>query len=241
MASQVSLQELLLVLAVNDFSPAVINHEFLRLSGVIPESWELARQPVYSPQMVQLAFDNGLVLTVQPNRIILAESIEQRSLSELQLASFAQKLIAALPNLEFQAIGFNPTGHYAPAAGNEAVKQYFNRTLIAAGPWMNVTADSPRITLNFSYQLDRCPLNLTVTEAGLRQEDESVNSVVVFSGNFNYLVGGTTPPERSSQMLDYLQHWQADVQQYEQIVNQNFLANVTGDITAAPALLPAFS
>jgi hypothetical protein len=240
MASQVSLQELLLVLAVNEFSPAVVNHEFLRLSGVIPESWELARQPVYSPQMVQLAFDSGLVLTVQPNRIILAESLEQKSLSDLQLATLAQKLIQALPNLEYQAVGFNPTGHYAPESGNEAVKQYFNRTLMATGPWMNVTAEAPRMTLNFSYLLDRCPLNLTVTEAGLRQEDESVKSVVVFSGNFNYLIGGTTTQERTGQVIEKLQNWQADVQQYEQIINQNFLANVAAGNTATPSLLPAF-
>ena len=240
MASQVSLQELLLVLAVNDFSPAVINHEFLRLSGVIPEAWELARQPVYSPQLVQLAFENGLVLTIQPNRIILAESLEQKSLPDLQLAGLAQKLIQALPNLEYQAVGFNPTGHYEPEAGSEAVKRYFGQTLMAQGPWMSVTAETPRVTLNFSYQLERCPLNLTVTEAGLRQEDESVKSVVVFSGNFNYLVGGTTATERTSQMLEHLQHWQTDVQHYEQIVNQNFLANLASGNTA-PSLLPAFT
>jgi hypothetical protein len=240
MASQLSLQELLIVLAANNFSPAVINHEFLRLSGVIPEDWQLARQPVYSPETVQLAFDSGIVLTVQPNRIILAESVEDGGMATLKIAQLAQKLIQALPNLEYQALGFNPTGHYAPEAGNEAVKGFFNQTLMAQGPWFKVTEDAPRVTVNLAYQLERCPLNLTITEAGLRADDESMQSVVVFSGNFNYLIGGTAPQERTQQLLDNLQHWQADVQQFEQIVNQNFLDSVSETNTAAPSLLPAF-
>jgi hypothetical protein len=240
MTSEISLQELLIVLAANNFSPAVLNHEFLRLSGVIPEDWQLARQPVYSPEMVQLAFDVGIVLTVQPNRIILAESLETTDLEKLKIAQLAQKLIQALPNLEYQAIGFNPTGHYAPEAGNEAVQGFFHQTLMAPGPWSQVTESKPRLTLNFAYQLDRCPLNLTITEAGLRADDESMQSVVVFSGNFNYLVGGTTPQERTQQLLDNLQHWQADVQQFAQIVNQNFLGTVAANHSAAPSLLPVF-
>jgi hypothetical protein len=67
-----------------------------------------------------------------------------------------------------------------------------------------------------------------------------MQSVVVFSGNFNYLIGGTAPQERTQQLLDNLQHWQADVQQFEQIVNQNFLGTVAATNTAAPSLLPAF-
>jgi hypothetical protein len=239
MASDLSLQELLIVVAADTFSPALINHEFLRFSGVLPEDWELSTQPIYSPEMVQLSFNTGVVLTVQPTRIILAESLATNALGDLKIPQIAQKLIQALPNLQYQAIGFNPTGHYEPESGETS--SFFHETLMNQGPWFNVAEGRPKMTLNFSYQLERCPLNLTVTEAGLRTEAETIQSVVVFSGNFNYLVGGTTAPERQTLILENLQHWQADVQHYEEIINQHFLSAVSANVIAEPALLPAFT
>jgi len=35
-------------------NPAIVNEEFCRYSGVIPMEWELARDPIYTPQLVQL-------------------------------------------------------------------------------------------------------------------------------------------------------------------------------------------
>jgi hypothetical protein len=61
------------------------------------------------------------------------------------------------------------------------------------------------------------------------------------SGNFDYLVGGTTAPERQTLILENLQHWQADVQHYEEIINQYFLSAISANILAEPALLPAFT
>lgn len=240
MVPELSLQELLIVIAANNFSPAVINHEFLQHSGVLPESWELIEQPVYSPEVVQLKFNTGVVLTVQAGRVILAESLSTQSLANIQIAEFAQRLINALPNLQYQAIGFNPTGHYQPVSGETA--SFFQSILMNPGPWFNLSETKPKMTLNFAYQLDRCPLNLTIAEAGLREDDESVTSVVVFSGNFNYIIGGSTAAERQAKALESLQHWQTDVQQYEQFVNQNFLSAVNSEPTVVPAsgLLPAF-
>jgi hypothetical protein len=239
MAPDLSLQELHIIVAADTFSPALLNHEFLKFSGVLPEDWELSRQPIYSPEMVQLAFNTGIILTVQSTRIILAESLATTPLAEVKIPQIVQKLIQALPNLKYNGIAFNPTGHYKPESGDTS--NFFHETLMNQGPWLEVGEGRPNMTLNFSYQLERCPLNLTVAGAKLRTEEEIMESVVVFSGNFEYLIGGTTAPERQSSMLENLQHYQADVQHYEQIVNQHFLSAVSAPVLAEPALLPAFT
>jgi hypothetical protein len=145
MVPELSLQELLIVVAANNFSPAVLNHEFLQHSGVLPEGWDLIDQPIYSPELVQLKFNSGVVLTVQPGRIVLAESLATQAIATLKIAEFVQRLIHALPNLQYQAVGFNPTGHYQPASGETA--SFFHDTLMSQGPWFNVADSRPKMTL----------------------------------------------------------------------------------------------
>jgi hypothetical protein len=236
MHQTVALQELAIVVAANNQSPAVVNLEFLKYSGIVPMGWELARSPVYTPQLVQHTFQNNITITAQPNRVIFTEVVEGKELAGIEIAKLARKYVQSLPNMEYEALGLNPTGHVV-FDGEAAAKQYLRETLLAPGPWQQVGQSPVRATINLSYTLERNALNLTVSEAGLRQDEETITPVVLFVGNFAYRVTGSTQQERVENLCQSLDHWQADLETYQEIVNQNFLS----DLSNKPMLLPAFA
>jgi hypothetical protein len=235
MHQTVALQELAIVVAANNHSPAVINLEFLKYSGIVPMDWELARSPIYTPQLVQHTFQNGITITAQPNRVIFTEVVGDKEIASIEIAKLARKYVQSLPNMEYEALGMNPTGHVV-CDDEGAAKKYLRETLLAPGPWQQVGQSPARTTINFSYTLERNALNLTVSEAGLRQDDETITPVVLFVGNFSYRVTGNTQQERIESLCQNLDHWQLDLETYQEIVNQKFLS-----LIAQPALLPAFA
>lgn len=237
MHQTVALQELAIVVAANNQSPAVVNLEFLKYSGIVPMEWELARSPIYTPQLVQHSFQTGITITAQPNRVIFTEVIEGKELTAIEIARLARKYIQSLPQLEYEAIGLNPTGHALFDGQPDAVKQYLSETLLAPGPWQQVGQTPVRTTIHFSYTLERNTLNLTVSEAGMRNEDETVTPVILFVGNFMYRATGSTAQERVDSLCQSLDHWQADLEAYQTLINHNFLAS----LNPPPTLLPVFA
>ncbi|MBE9078256.1 hypothetical protein IQ241_13295 [Romeria aff. gracilis LEGE 07310] len=236
MHQSVALQELAIVVAANNHSPAVVNLEFLKYTGIVPMDWELARNPIYTPQLVQHTFQNGITITAQPNRVIFTEVIEGKDLAQVEIARLARKYVQSLPNLEYEAVGLNPTGHVTFGGQPEAVKKYLNETLLAPGPWQNVGQSPARSTINFSYTLERNVLNLTISEAGMRNEDETVTPVILFVGNFIHRPEGSSPQELVESLCNNLDQWQTDLETYQDIINQNFLSGLGETV-----LLPAFA
>lgn len=231
------LQEMTIVLVTESQSPAIINQEFLIYSGVVPREWELARQPIYTPQVVQLTFQNGLSITAQPGRIMITEVLGDQPMSESQMAGVARRFVQSLPNLQYEAMGFNPLGHANVGDGTEAVQQYFNQTLLAAGPWQSIGNQPVKSRISFTYTFDESQLNLTVSEAGIRNDDETVLPIVLFSGNFSYTLTSSIPTERIEQLCGQIDRWQAETERFQSIVNETFLASTA----PVPALLPVFA
>lgn len=237
MNSILNLQEMTIVLVTEQQSPAIINQEFLIYGGIVPREWELARQPIYTPQVVQLMFQNGISITAQPGRIMITEVLGEKSMSESQMAGVARKLVQSLPSLQYEAMGFNPLGHAKLGDSSDAVQQYFNQTLLAAGPWQSIGNQPVKSRISFTYTFDESQLNLTVSEAGIRNDDETVLPIVLFSGNFSYTLTSNIPSERIEQLCGQIDRWQVETERFQSIVNETFLASTA----PAPALLPVFA
>lgn len=221
-----SMQELAIVIAAPNQTPAVVNLEHLKYSDVIPMDWELAREPLYSPQAVQLIFQNTIAITAQPDRIIFSEAIGNKETHEISVAEIAHKYAQSLPNLHYEAVGFNPVGHASLGDAENSAQNYLSETLLASGPWQAVGETPAQVQVSFRYALEESQLNLTVSEAGLRNSDETITKVVLFSGNFNYSVMGGKPTERLRSVAQSLSRWQTDLETYQAIVKEKFLSQV---------------
>jgi hypothetical protein len=80
------LQELGIVVAMQQPNPNLVTAEFLKLSGIIPPDWQLAREPINNERISRLLFTNGVSITAEPNRIMFGETIGDKDLNTLTVA-----------------------------------------------------------------------------------------------------------------------------------------------------------
>lgn len=242
--SQVSVQELVIVIAAKNNNPTILTADFLKYSGIIPSDWELARQPVLNTNVSQVVFTNGVSIVAETNRVIFIEALADKSADEIAIPLLARKYVETLPNAEYQAIGLNPRGYASFDASEDAARNYVSQTLLAPGAWQEVGTTPARATVNYVYTLERGQFNLSVNEAALRQSDETTKPIVLFSGNFSYDVANNSKEEQLKNLYQALGNWQADLEVYTDIINNKFLAikevvqthsSVIPDVFAMPA------
>ncbi|MBE9014211.1 hypothetical protein IQ250_28895, partial [Pseudanabaenaceae cyanobacterium LEGE 13415] len=111
MPESVDIQELALVVSAKNNNPTVLNPDMLRYSGIIPTEWELARQPVYTNEVVQLVFKNGVSLLSQTDRIAFIETFSDKPLDQATTPTLATKYLETLAHADYQALGINLRGY----------------------------------------------------------------------------------------------------------------------------------
>jgi hypothetical protein len=222
MTQHLTVQELAIAIAAENLNPTAVNPDFLKYSDIVPEEWELARPPVYTNQLVQLVFQSGVAIVAQPNRIIFLEAINEKEQSAVQVARIADRYVAKLPNVEYQAVGINPKG-YVTMAGTDEAHRFLTEQILAAGSWQKIGRAPVKAAVQLAYTLERGQLNLTINEAALQLPEAEPVPAVLFSGNFNYEVVGSTRDARSQEIQGAIQDWQVALQVFGNLINQHFL------------------
>jgi hypothetical protein len=236
MTTSLVVQELVIVIAAKNLNPIVLTPEFLKYSGIVPAEWELARQPMCTQQGSQVTFTNGISIVAQPQRVMFAEAIDGKVAAEVAIPSIARKYVQTLPNLDYQAIGLNPRGYVTFDSEPGAARKYISEKLLSAGEWQEVGTAPVRATINLAYTLERGVFNLSVNEAALRQPDETLTPIILFSGNFSYEMASLSGNEKLESLCQALNNWQADLETYQDIVNTKFLAVATENKAIVPDL-----
>jgi hypothetical protein len=220
--------DLALVVALDNHSPTVMNVDFLRLSGIVPQDWELARPLVMSQQGSQIVFANGVSMMGQADRVVfLAPMLEGGERAD-QVALLAQKYVQALSQGDYQAVGVNLRG-YASSSDPNWVGQYFGQALLRPGAWQQIGTETvrPSLTLNYSLGANLGQLNLTITPAQIQQADQPALDTIFFAANYNQTLQGVSS-ERVLQLQGVLATWQQYHQHFVELVQTQFLA-VAGD------------
>ena len=242
MSPTLAIQELAIAVAAPDSNPILLTPTFLKGSGIVPQDWELARQPRLTPQMAQVAFTNGINLIAQAGTMTFLESLsghraESRggNTDPLQpkIPDLAQKYINALPQLDYRAAAINPRSFLTfPDAGeatersrgDDAARNYIN-ALFAPAPWQNAGSEPLKANLNLTYTLDGRKFNLTISEVKLQRDEEAPQMAVLFSGNFpNPLEGESSTslgvPEKLEQLQQAIAQWQQNWDSYRHLLGQ---------------------
>lgn len=232
MHNTLNLQEVALALAAKNLNPTVLNPDFLKYTDIIPVDWELARPPVYTNQLSQLLFSNGVGIVAQPNQIVCAETIGSKELKDVQVIDVACRCIETLSKVEYQAVGINPTG-FVTYSSEEAAHQYLCKTLLSPGPWQEFGEAKLKAGMQLSYTLKRGQLNLGINQAVLKAPEQSIPAVL-FSGNFNYPVSGSSQSEMLEDLKQLIQSWQDNIAIYRQLIEEKFLPFGTESLNAVP-------
>ncbi|MEA5596808.1 hypothetical protein [Rivularia sp. UHCC 0363] len=235
MNKTVQIQELAIAITAK-LNPSVVNLDFLKYSNIISSDWELARPPVYTKNLTQLVFQNGIAIVVQPNRIVFAEAVDKKDIQEAIIAQLAIKYIEKLPNVEYQAVGINPKGFVTFTESNGAAN-YLLKNLLASGEWREFGKTPVKAAIQLAYTLEDSQLNLTINEGLLKLAENSLPAVL-FSGNFNYDIAGNNQEERIRDLHRILQNWNNNLETYQKLINDKFLSARFDDKNIIPFGVP---
>jgi hypothetical protein len=234
MNQNLDVQELSLVIAVERQDPSLLTPDFLRYSGIIPQDWELARQPVRAQQAAQVSYQNGVSILAYPDRTIFVEPISDKA--EAELPHIAQRYCEILRNLNFQAVGTNFRGHVLFPGTEDSAHQYLCNTLLSPGPWQNIGTAPMRAGLNLIYTFERNVMNLSVQEAMIQLPEQERVPVVLFTANFETPLQSQSESERLTGLQQAIQGWQGDLATYRQTVAKLLEQNQSQYLISMPAL-----
>ncbi|HAC62455.1 MAG TPA: hypothetical protein DCF68_02690 [Cyanothece sp. UBA12306] len=218
------IQEMAIAISAKNFNPTMLSEEFLKFSGIIDQDWELGKKPVLGTNISQVTFQNGVSIVVQPRNITFMQAIGTKETSELKIPSVAQKYVSKLPNAEYQGVSLSPKRLIPFPNTQDGAREYITKNLLAPGSWQEFGQSSVQAGLNLLYQLDRCQLSLNINEAKISMPDKSSISALLFSGNFNYSLTNVVQAERLEQLSQAINNWESDLKDFQEIVNQRFLA-----------------
>jgi hypothetical protein len=219
------IQELAIVLGAQNFKPTLLNPDALVVSGIIPGDWELARQPVVTPQVAQLSFKNGVNFLAQGNVLTLSEGI--RPGQELQIPGVAQQYMSKMENAGYRSVGISPKVLIGFPGGTEDIaRQFIVEQLIAPGPWRDVGTQPMQAKVEFSYPLDRCFLNLSIVEARIAQQDKPTIPALLFNSNFAYNLPADNPQQALQMAQQRIAAWIEDWKFFQEVVQQRFLSQL---------------
>lgn len=218
------IQEISLTLAIAQLDPSMLTEQFLKFSGIIPNEWELARQPVVGKAGAQLVFKNGVSLVAQPRSITFLEGMNDKTVEAIAIAQIAQTFLEKLPNADYQGITISPKTLIPLPDQADGARKFITGTLLAPGPWQDFGKSPVQASVDLLYQFEGCQLNLKVNQAVLQIPDRQPVSALLFSGNFNYRLNNPDAKERIKVANQYLAAWQSDFETFAGIINERFLA-----------------
>ena len=236
------IEEISLIIAAQDLTPTMMSQDFLKFSGIIPQDWELAQQPVLNPNFAQLNFTNGVGINAQPRTITLSESLNNKKVEQVSIHQIAERYITKLPHADYMGLSFSPKILLPFPNEPQAVRQYITGSLLGTGTWKRIGIAPVQAGINLMYYLERCQMTISISEAKLQKPQSAPIIAVLFSGNFNYnlSLGQNQSSSRMTQMTEFLNNWKTDLQEFRDIVNQKFLDSTTVDETQAVAGISLF-
>jgi hypothetical protein len=218
------IKEVSLTLVIAQLDPSMLTEQFLKFSGIIPNDWELARQPVVGKAGTQLVFKNGVSLVAQPQSVTFLEGINDKGIEAIAIAQIAQTFLDKLPNADYQGVTISPKTLIPLPDQADGARKFISGTLLAPGPWQDFGKSPVQASIDLLYQFEGCQLTLKVNQAVLQIPDRQPVSALLFSGNFNYRLNNPNPKERIQVATQYLAAWQSDLETFLGIVHERFLS-----------------
>ncbi|WP_066383064.1 MULTISPECIES: hypothetical protein [unclassified Anabaena] len=221
---ELSLYELSVVFLVKNQNPTLLNWDFLKYSGIVPQDWRLDSNPVYTQQGSQLIFENGLQIASDNSRTIFLENIIGKSIDNIVAAQIAQLYTQVLPYVEYEGLGINLTGVVSFREQPQLAQTYLAKNLFAGGNWLEFGIQPPKVDVNISYTLEQGNLNMQISQIELPQENQEAKMPAIrYFGNFDYGLQQVPITERLGRLQSVLVQWQAHIEMFTSLINERFM------------------
>jgi hypothetical protein len=216
------IEDLAIVVDTTNHHPQLLNVDFLKNGGIVPDDLELACPPVYKPEASQVTYQKGLILVAENKRIIFLQVIRNDMSRNINLAILTDNYVHKLPNIYYLKVGFNVNGHILFDSYKEAMK-YLTETLIHEGKWQEFGRMPVYPSISYTLALEQCMLNLTVSLTKFKDNKEREISGVAFAATFDYQIEGNSPQERLESLSKSMTFFHTDLETYKSIVGDQII------------------
>lgn len=132
------LTELAVIVFATDHNPSLLNRDFLRIQGIVPESWglEIEDPVIITPPLSRVQFSTGLSITLDRHRLEIADSGVTDINGEARAVRVASRFVETLPHVRYTAVAMIMVSEMSR---DDAVDYVRNRYL-KDGPWNRAEA-----------------------------------------------------------------------------------------------------
>lgn len=169
LGKQLYLTNVSIVVVAEHHNPSILNPDFLKANEIVPGDWEPAPDLITTPAMSQVRFKNGIVITVNPSRLDIADGSRQEEPSESRVAETTCKYIEKLPHVRFKSVGINFHGMIRRSKPRDFLLQRF----MTKTKWTSKKepVQSCAIKLEYDGKPGRATIELEPSQIELREQE----------------------------------------------------------------------
>lgn len=218
MKNNLSIHELTIAIAANNYDLTLCLPKFLQSSGIVPSEWTLGSEPVVNNQVVQTVYSNGVNIIGQPNRCLFAENLESKLPESSEVPKITTSYIKSLPHLDYQAIGINLRGYIKLGADADKAREQFYKKILVPGSWQKKGNQPMEAELRLNYGFEDKTLSLVVNNGFLNQAEGEPEAIILFGGNFAYNLTQYSGEERIIKLQETIVKWQEDLKLFQEVI-----------------------
>ncbi|MEW6777508.1 MAG: hypothetical protein AB1405_14520 [Bdellovibrionota bacterium] len=221
----IEITQISLVINAKNHNPTILNPDFLRYNKLVPESWELAGNPVCSDLGAVVRYKEGVTILSQPEQIIFTEELAKKKYTDSVAPGIARQYVQLLPHVSYTAIGINPSGFYEMVS-KESLEKSMLEWYVSEGPWIEFQGTRPLVSMVLRYPRKLGGIQVTMSPGNAPDSSEKKRVGIRFQGNFHHDIPGETPGERIKSSGEILNSWQKDIEVFLELTEKVLLAKV---------------
>jgi hypothetical protein len=178
--------EFSIVVVGQDCNPTLLNPDFLKYRGIVPEEWgwEIAGAPITTPPFAVVAYDSGITIKVETNRFQVSDQSSGDDVGQSKAIEIAVNYIQVLPHVRYTGVGINFRSLVEMEKPDDYLVEYFLKT----GPLSREQNPLLGVSLKFVYPHDDARLSLSLAGGVvIHQQGDTTEKRqgVLASGNYH--------------------------------------------------------
>ncbi len=223
MSNELKIVELAIVVVAQNHNPTILNSDYLKYNGIVPDNWEIGEGVFTSDLMSKVAFKNGITLISQLDKLVLLESLSDKNFDEIIGPTIILKYVESLPKVDYRGVGINFRGH-VPMGDEMEASKYVTDHFINDGPWKAVNGTETQSSVQFEYVLENYSFSLSLVGTSHIKEDQEIPCVLL-TANFHFEITGNID-EKVGRTKEALLKWGKCIDQYQSLVSTIFNGGV---------------
>lgn len=185
-----------IVVVGQDHNPTILHPSFLASEKIVPHDWELAGPPVCTPAFSLAQYVNGIIFSVESNRLVVTDNDSDRSPMDSPAPDVAANYIEKLPHVRYKAVGLNLHG-FVRCDNPEA---FIIDRFLKEGAWNDESHPVKAFGARFVYPIEDVTLRFSCDAGTLQREGEEQRAILV-NGNYHSEMSEGETVERATQLI----------------------------------------